>query len=343
MARYARGMDANSMTPSDRSAPKVDMRAALARCDFARRSQVPVLAHLLGAPVKHSINAEIVARVRSAIEHLAAQLAAAAFGDGAKIDQGALALVPPTGAEREIDALTAQFWGWPELLEHVLARVLEGQLALDLEQRHSLDPVLSPLFQELIASERPERAQLAMAALTAQARFIESFRRMRLPVLQLSAELFSALVERGARILARNGTKADAARVERGLATLRTRYDEAETREGLFSQLIAALGRARCAALDLEHAGVALFSSALAESAGTARANVVGALQAAQHPLLVTQMRAAGLERERVVDTIEFMRGDWSLCAAALELDTERARDLLAELDSGAFEENADG
>ena len=53
-----------------------------------------------------------------------------------------------------------------------------------------IDPVLTGLVQELIASQDSGVSALAMQALAAQSRFVQSQRRMELPLGELPGDLF---------------------------------------------------------------------------------------------------------------------------------------------------------
>src|SRR5205085_9206947 len=75
-------------------------------------------------------------------------------------------------------------------LAHAHALALEAQLLDRLGARSGMDPVLSPLVQELAAGANAAVAALAMGVLAAQARFVQYHRRMELPLRDLPAELF---------------------------------------------------------------------------------------------------------------------------------------------------------
>ena len=64
-------------------------------------------------------------------------------------------------------------------------RVLER-----LQARSGIDPVLTPLVQDLVASKDGSVASLAMAVLASQARFQQHYRRMELPLRELPGDLF---------------------------------------------------------------------------------------------------------------------------------------------------------
>jgi hypothetical protein len=250
------------------------LRGGLAREARALSAVVPVLRHLLGSEAQGLVSEAIIARVRGMILDLAAQLLAAKVGR----DPAARA---PVGDPAALDALAESLLGDEALLAHCHALASESLVTARLQQRDAIDPVLSPLLQELIASEDPAVAALAMATLAAQSRFIESQRRMELPLGELPAELFHALLAR---------IQGDA-----GHARLQASYDEATSRLGLLARLVAAMRRGAVAALALDHAGLALFASALASETRVPRAAAVLACQDGQNLRLALLLRACGL------------------------------------------------
>ncbi|MBU7579587.1 MAG: hypothetical protein KAF27_03830 [Porphyrobacter sp.] len=244
------------------------LRGGLAREGRALASVVPVLRHLLGAQTQGLVNEAILARVRGMILDLAAQLARPEAGHD-----------PALRGSEAVDALADTLMGDEALLGHCHALAAEGLMAERLMQRHAIDPVLSPLLQELIAAEDPAVASLAMATLAAQSRFVQSQRRMELPLGELPAELFHALVGRACDQATR----------------LQAAYDEGASRLGLLARLVGAMRRGALAALGLDHAGVALFATALANETRMPRSDVVLACHEGQSLHLALLLRAAGL------------------------------------------------
>ncbi|WP_073974828.1 hypothetical protein [Erythrobacter donghaensis] len=254
------------------------LRGGLAREARALTAVVPVLRHLLGTEAQGLVSEAILARVRGMILDIAAQLLAAQAGR----DPAARV---PGGDPAALDALAEGLMGEEALLAHCHALATESLLADRLQQRHAIDPVLSPLLQELIAAEDPAVAALAMATLAAQSRFVQSQRRMELALGELPAELFHALL---ARVPGGTGDGA-------GLARLQAGYDEATSRLGLLARLVAAMRRGAVAALALEHAGLALFAAAIASETRCPRGEAVLACQEGQGVRLALLLRAAGL------------------------------------------------
>ena len=253
------------------------LRGGLAREARALSAVVPVLRHLLGSEAQGLVSEAILARVRGMILDIAAQLLAAQAGR----DPAARA---PGGDPEELDALAEGLMGEEALLAHCHALATESLVADRLQHRHAIDPVLSPLLQELIAAQDPAVAALAMTTLAAQSRFVQSQRRMELALGELPAELFHTLL---ARVL---GSAADSA----GLARLQADYDEATSRLGLLARLVAAMRRGAVAALALEHAGLALFATALASETRCPRGEALLACQEGQGVRLALLLRTAG-------------------------------------------------
>ena len=152
------------------------LRGELARSDRALAGVGPVLRHLLVSEGQSLLSDAVVARVRGMLSNLAAQM----LGNSA-----AVGVLDEAAGRLAEDAA---------LLGHLHALALESQLTERFAHRLSLDPVLSPLLQELIAADEPAVATLAMNSLTAQARFIQGQRRMELPLSELPAHLLDKVL-----------------------------------------------------------------------------------------------------------------------------------------------------
>ncbi|MFM7349028.1 MAG: hypothetical protein ACKO01_06010 [Erythrobacter sp.] len=255
------------------------LRDELARESRALAAVVPVLHHLLRSDADALLSDAILARVRGMILDLAAQLVAAAAG------REAATRACTAEDHAACEAIGARLMGDDALLAHCHALAAEALIAARLQQREALDPVLSPLLQELIASDDAEVASLAMSVLAAQARFIQSQQRMELPLGELPAERFHALV---------SGVRADTT-ASGGLVRLTSGYDEAATRIGLLARLVGAMRRGAVAGLAIDHAGVALFASTLAAATRTPREGAVLACHEGQAARLGVLLRAGGL------------------------------------------------
>lgn len=284
----------------------------LARAAQGLASAIPVLRHLLVSEAPSLLGEVVVARVRGMLNDLAGQLYS-----GRRIAPS----VPGSGPAAEaVAAIEARLIAEEALLAHLHALALESHLAERFEQRLSLDPVLSPLLQELIASDDPVVAELAMGVLAAQTRFMQSQRRMELPLSELPADLFALAMKCG-QDLAHPGAGS-------ALATCKDHYDEAATRSGLFVRLITAMRRAVIATLSFERAGLALFASGLAAASGQTRNAVVLACHEAHGATLALSLRAAGLDLaavERQVMLISVLTPGVSE-AAGLGVSDARAR-----------------
>lgn len=253
----------------------------LARENRALAAVVPVMRHLLGSEARALVSDVVLARVRGMMVDCAAQLLAALAGRD-----------PATRAHATTDPAAIDHWTEalmedPALLAFCHALATESLIAERLHQRHGIDPVLSPLLQELIAAQDPAIASLAMSTLAAQSRFIQSQRRMELPLGELPAELFHALTARAA-------AQAPDAAARDGFARLQASYDEAAGRLGLLARLVAAMRRGALAALTLDHAGLALFASALGAQTRQPREAGVLACHTGQGARLALALRAAG-------------------------------------------------
>lgn len=290
------------------------LRDGLARETRALTAVVPVLRHLLASEAPALVSDAILARVRGMILDLAAQLLAAMAG------RDPATRWPAPADEAARDRIAERLTGDEALLAFCHALAAESLIAERLQQRRAIDPVLSPLLQELIASEDPATASLAMQVLAAQSRFVQGQRRMELPLAELPAELFHALVARAQADAPEGGA----------LVRLQAGYDEANGRLGLIARLVAAMRRGAVAALGIEHAGLALFAGALAAAARCPRGAVVLACHEGQGLRLGLMLRAAGLDPAAIERQLELVEPAGRLTRALAEITPERAAALVA-------------
>ena len=294
----------------------------LAAADLAQANVGPILRHLLGNDDHALFSDRIVAQVRAQIEDLAQQLAMSL--------ETALGHADPREAANETaPQLAAAFIDSPPILAHAHALALEAQLAERLATRLSLDAVLSPLLQALIASPDPNTAATAMALLATQARFVQAQRRGELPLADLPGDLLhTALL-----IMREHGTGGDPARdrVATALETaIRSNFDEAANRLGLLHRLVGGMGGGAIAALDVGHAGVALFVTALGLGAGLERDAAMLATSEAQLPRLALALLASGAKPAIVEQQFFAIHPEVTLPDGFETLRADRAAALLA-------------
>ena len=294
------------------------LRDELAQRDAILSTAAPILRHLLVNEDQALFSDEVVARVRWMLTDVARQLLhahaeAAQIGDRVEFV-----------AEREAE-LTELLAGETALLAHVHALTIEGRLTLQLHGRNNIDPVLCPLLQELAASSDEVVAASAMAMLAEQARFIQHHRRMELPVGQLPGDLFHAA------LLAMRQQAEDlddaAIAAER---FLRDGFDESRGRIASMARLVMRMGKAAPRALDIGHAGLAIFATALAMASGQQRNLAVLAFSDRQLARLALAMRAAGLKQSAVEVQFLYLHPDVELPEGFDKLTAERAAKLLA-------------
>lgn len=293
------------------------LRDELAHGDVVISTTGPVLRHLLANDDRSLFSDEIVARVRGMVSDLARQMLfelAAVAGEDDRI----------AFVEDSRPQLAAALMEAPALLAHVHALALEHQLAIRLSQRNMIDPVLSSMMQELLASPMADNAALAMAVLAAQSRFMQYLRRMELPLGELPADLFHT-----ALLAFRQVTDSDAA--EDAEASLRNAFDESCSRIGLMEKLVFSLGGDVQKALSLSHAGLALFVSALASASGQDRDIVVLSLNERQLARLAVTLRASGLGQEALEEQFLHFHPDNGLPEGFETLQADTAASMLAE------------
>lgn len=310
-------MDDTRANPAEEMPVEAILREELAHGDIVLGTVGPILGHLLAQHDHSLFSDEIVARVRGMAGHVARQLIEAGQNASRKPDSE----IDPAELAQLTDALAANV----HFLVHCHALALESQLAHRLEQRSAIDPVLSPLLQALIASDDPATAGTAMAALAAQARFVQQQRRMELPLNELPADLFHFAVSTWRTV----GSGAIDLHVETEQG-LRGAFDEGASRLGLLNRVTASLGPGIAAALAVGHAGVALFLSGLAVASRQERDLAVLATNDSQLARLALALRAAGLKPKDVEAQFLFFHPEVALPEGFEFLRGDRAAGMLA-------------
>lgn len=286
---------------------------------------VPMLRHLLTNDDKSLFSEEIVARVRGMEASLARQLLFALADAAGEEDPDGFAGLHDHDIEQALRQQAA-------LLSHLHAIALEWQLSERLQTRDSLDPVLSPLVQSLVASSEPSTASAAMGFVASQARFVQQQRRMELPLKELPGDLFHIA------LLAMRPHSAGLPEdvVKKAEEVLRGGFDEATTRLGLMSRLVTGMAGGSIAALSISHAGTAIYLTALAEISGQNRIMTILSASQSHHLRHALALRAAGLKPANIRDQLERMCGEALLAPEFDLLSPERAGALLSGLPAGA-------
>ena len=294
------------------------LRDELGRGDAMIATSRPILRHLLANDDHALFNDEMIARIRGMMNHVAAQLLFAQGEAANAADRARYA------AERHEELAQALFED-TAFLAHAHALTLEAQLTDRLQRRSGIDAVLSPLVQELAAAREVDVAALAMALLAAQARFMQHHRRMELPLGELPGDLF----HRALLLLRAPGGEADPAAAE-AERRLREAYDEGAGRLGLLTRLVMAMGQKAIRALAIDHAGLAIFSTALAMASSQDRAIAVLSYADRQFARLALALRAAGLKQQAVEEQFLYLHPETALPDGFDMLRADRAAALLA-------------
>lgn len=312
-------MDDAVTTLSSEAPVETLLRDELAQGDIVLGTVAPVLTHLLANHDHSLFSDEIVSRVRTMIGDVARQLLTAQAEAAENGD-------PRGYAERHRARVTEVLLTDSPLVSHCHALALEWQLTARLETRNAIDPVLSPLLQSLVASDDSGMASTAMAALAAQARFVQHQRRMELPLNELPADHFHQVLA----ILIEQGGAADAEAALAATTRLREDYDESAGRIGLLDRMVHGMGAGALAALSVSHSGVAIFLSALSSATRQERELTVLATNDRQLARLALSLRAAGLNPGAVEEQFAYIHPDVALPEGFDALRTDRAQALLA-------------
>ncbi len=310
-------MESTPVTASSLDAVEATLREELAQGDAVLATATPILRHLLANEDQALFGDEVLARVRGILDDLARQLLYAEADAARSSDRSAFA---QERKEPVVDALSKD----PAVLGHLHALTIEGQIARKLNKRTGADIVLSPLLQELVASRDDAMAAAAMSVITAQARFAQQQQRMALPLGELPGDLFhhAVLAYRESA-----GEREHAATAEKAL---RDGYDESLGRLALMAHLVMRMGKDAPRTLDVDHAGMAVFASALAMASGQGRDTTILALSDRQFARLALALRAAGLKQAAVEEQFLYLHPDIGLPEGFEKLRSERAAALLA-------------
>jgi hypothetical protein len=290
----------------------------LAQGDAVLGTLGPILRHLLANDDHTLFSDEIVARVRGMVGSIARQLLIAQ-AEAAALEDAAGFI-----GERQ-GGLIDSFLENPALLGHAHALAIEWQLTERFQARNYVDPVLSPLLQALIASADGGIASAAMVVLAAQARFVQTQRRMELPLGELPGDLFhAALITMRAQ--AGDGDDQFAAIADE---RLRGAFDESRGRIGMMARLVTRIGGQAIEALAVDHAGVAIFLTALAIGSGQDRDLAVLSTNDRQPARLALSLRASGLKPKAVEEQFLYLHPDLELPEGFDQLRPDRAAALL--------------
>jgi hypothetical protein len=314
------GMTMTAATLAEPTVESVEslLRDELAQNDVMLATATPILRHLLVNEDQALLSDEVVARVRGMLTDVARQLLRAQ-ADAARIADGATFVAE--GEEALVSALANE----PTLLAHVHALTMEAKLALRLQARGNIDPVLCPLLQELVASRDEVLAGSAMGVLAAQARFIQHHQRMSLPLGELPGDLFHAAL----LVLRANAGDREEAAVSAESA-LRDSFDESHGRLGMMSRLVMRMGKTAPRALNVDNAGLAIFATALAMASAQERDVTVLSFSDRQFARLALGLRAAGLKQPVVEEQFLYLHPEIALPDGFERLTADRASMLLA-------------
>lgn len=300
------------------------LRDALTRGDAALAGIKPILSHLLSAPDHSLFSDEIVARVRGMIGDLANQILRGQAESTGENGRDAFAV-------RHAEALSEHLQASAELLSHCHALAVEWQVTERLEAEFGLDPVLSPLMQRMIADADGWISSGAMAALAAQARFVQAQRRMELPISELPGDLFHRILINWREYCGDGQSEA----VTRAESKLRAGFDEGAGRLSLLSRLVSALGERAQSALVIEDAGSGLFFSALANLSAQPRSLAVLSSHARQAVRFALGLRAAGMEAAQIDEVLLLLHPSGAPVAGLADIGEREARTLLASSSEG--------
>lgn len=314
------GMD--DVARNDPLAIEALLRAGLSHADQAMVHMAPILRHLLRNDDSAIFSDEVIARVRGMLTDLERQLVRA-LGDAAGFARPST--LQGEGGAGLADALSAQ----GRLLNHLHMLALEWQLTERLQARLGVDPVLTALMQDFIASPDPDTAARGMNLLAAQARFGQAIRRMQMPLAELPDDLHELAV--AVMLASVAGDPVGAAAGDEAALFLRRTRSAHTARTDLLRDALGV-----CADMPLpEKAGVALFLTAMAVRSGIARDMAVMATTESQTARLQLLLASAGLGRDGIIAVFAALHPEMTLPFDVDTLDPSRVAALLAASHAG--------
>lgn len=315
-------MALSALSGSDLQATERVLRDELSRADRALHHIGPILRHLLSNEDHIIFGDDVIARVRGMLADLERQIVRA-LDDAAGFARPA-ALIGEGGAGLA-DALGAR----PTILHHLHMLALEWQLTERWQARLGIDPVLTPVMQEFVASTDPDTAARGMNLLAAQARFGQAIRRMQLPLAELPPDLHEQAIDVMHAAMA--GDPVGAAASDEAAVFLRTARKAHMARVDLLEQAVASSSNGACDALTPTDAGAALFVTALGLRCGIGRDDAIMATTESQIGRLRLMLAAAALPPQDAAAIVVTLHPDIGQTGADIDgVDPALASDLLA-------------
>lgn len=328
-------------TGADPATAEALLRGDLQHADHALIHMGPILRHLLNNDDSSIFSDDVIARVRGMLADLARQLIHAVGVASGAVESPAWA----SGGGRQTDSdhavrdeLATMLSAQAPLLEHLHMLSVEWQMTERMQGYQGLDPVQSPIMQEIIGSADPDTAARGMNLLAAQARFGQSIRRMQIPL----TELPHAIHQVALMVLHSHVAESPSPDSESDLAVVASAIDALRNARAMQSSRLDLLEHAVSAArtlspegVSLDRAGVALFLTAMAHGSGLPREAVIMSTTESQVARLVLVLRAAGLDYADIVATFAALHPDLILPAEIAALDADHAADMLARAQAG--------
>jgi len=319
-------MALTATTGADAGAIETLLRDDLFHADQAMVHLGPILRHLLRNDDSSIFSDEVIARVRGMLADIARQLVQALGEAAGHSDAAAWAREAGPG-------LADMLAGNQALLNHLHMLAVEWQLTEKLQGRLGIDPVLTPLLQDIIASQDHDLAARGMNLLAAQARFGQAIRRMQVPLIELPVDLHHITLMTMHAYVANDPSGVAAADLAE--RTLRKCRNEAASRLDLLAYAVTSADSDPADALSLQQAGVALFLTALGLHTGLSREIAVMCTTESQMPRLALTLAAARVSREGLIDTFNALHPDIAIPEGLAQLHQDRAASLLAASNIG--------
>lgn len=257
---------------SKESSARDDLRRSLLRGDLEIADIQPVLTQLIGRQNGSCFSSEVLARVRAMLQSLAADLLLRMDGPTAT----------PLSSEK-CKAILEDISGNTLILCYIHSLVLEGYVTARLQAQLGLSATRPALLDGLCHDSDSPLGSLALGCVAAQTRFMALYERMDLRLADLAPEIGTSVL---ASCSASHGAGVGASVTSR------------PGRLSLLSDLADHPQFAPSQALDIAHAGFALFATVLAKQSAQERELVVMGVGSHHSTRIALALKSIGVSDE---------------------------------------------
>lgn len=304
------------------------VRDRLTQADKALKGAAPYMQFRVFGENQPFLSDEVVARVRGMLLDVANQFTAQLRGS-ANMTSFDEALT-----DTLTNSLAVRLASVPAILEHAYAASCEWLVTMRMQARSNVDPVVSPLLQCMIADRGIATSQSAMQFLSAQTKYAQDQRRMKLPVAEMSAALLPLLYGVWRDVAEQYGVHYE--EIVQAERAVEARTAGAMSRTNTISRFLTDVGNSR--AFSALEAGVALFVSAIATATKQHRDSVVMAMNEESPVRFALMLRAAGLSTNGIEEQFLAIRAETGQLSGVEMLPQDRAAHILSHVTKDRYQ-----